>query len=101
MEPKSSQTPPPEDYWEEEEASKAIRGMFTNRLYVQHLGSGLLRLNYAEVLTEHDPQYHTALVMTAENAFAFGQLMQRMAMAALGQGEAPPAIVNVPETPNG
>lgn len=91
-------TDDPQDYWLETEAAKKIQGLFANQVYVQHLGSGLLRVNFGEVLDE-DPRFHSAIVLTAENAYAFGALMQRMAQAAV----APPPSkdpVNVVSTPD-
>jgi hypothetical protein len=71
----------PDEYWEQRDASKKNPGLYTNQIYVQHLGEGLLRLSFGEVLDD-EPRYHSALVLTAHNAYAFGELMMRMAQAA-------------------
>jgi hypothetical protein len=69
--------------WEDTEASKKLTGVFANRIYVQHLGEGMLRLNFGEVLDPHDPTYHTALVISGANAKLFAELIYRMGDAAI------------------
>lgn len=63
-----------EDNWEDREASKKIDGKFANRVYVQPLGNGMVRVNFGEVLDEY-PSYHTAVVMTASDALRFAGLI--------------------------
>lgn len=97
----------PDDYWEETEAAKKLNAIFANQVYVQHLGSSLLRINLGESLDE-EPRYHTAIVMTAANAYQFGALLMRMAEATLPKPEVivpppPPMRQTVPsgETQDG
>lgn len=73
-----------ENPWADQEAVKRITGLYTNRIFVQHLGDGMLRLNFGEILDPDDPSYHTALVISAGNAKAFAELIVRQANAALG-----------------
>jgi hypothetical protein len=84
MPPSSPPEDPELDYdnWLETEAVKKLNGQFTNRLFVQHLGDGLLRLNFGDVQDSSDPSYHTALVITAANAIQFAELIYRMGNAA-------------------
>jgi hypothetical protein len=70
-----------DDLWMDQEAAKKLTGIYTNRVFVQPLGDGLVRVNFGEVLDESEPTYHTALVMTAINAAAFAELIQRLANA--------------------
>lgn len=90
--------PPPEDGWIDEadpyeiswldlEATKKIHGIFANRIYVQPLGDGMVRLNFGEVLDNDDPTYHTALVMTASQAESFARLIHKVSLAILGYTE--------------
>ena len=71
-----------EDNWEDREASKKNDGKFANRIYVQPLGNGMVRVNFGEVLDEF-PSYHTAIVMTAANAVEFAGLMQNVGAAVM------------------
>ena len=66
--------------WEEREAAKKNTGLFTNRVFAQPLGDGLVRVNFGEVI-DTEPSYHTAIVITAANAVAFGELIYRMGIA--------------------
>jgi hypothetical protein len=61
-------------YWEDRDASKANKGVFANRIYVQPLGNGMVRINFGEVLDDQ-PTYHTAIVVTAEQAVGFAQVI--------------------------
>ena len=81
-----------EDTWMDQEAVKKLNGLFVNRIYVQHLGDQMMRLNFGEVLDPDDPSYHTALVISAANAKAFAELIFQHANAAL----APPVITVTP-----
>ncbi len=65
-------------YWEDREATKKIDGKFANRIYVQPVGDGMVRINLGEVLDD-EPSYHTAVVVTAERAVDFAKLLQRVA----------------------
>ena len=82
------------DTWLNSEAVKKLNGQFTNRLFVQHLGDGLIRLNFGDVMDAQEPTYHTAIVLTASNAMQFAELIYRMASAAI-----PPPVVTVPAPP--
>lgn len=83
------------DTWLDTEAAKKLNGQFTNRIFVQHLGDGLIRLNFGDVLDVEEPSYHTAIVLTANNAVQFAELIYRMGNAAM-----PPPIVTVTATPS-
>lgn len=90
----------PEDYtpdWLDTDAAKKNNGIFTNRIFVQHLGEGMLRLNFGEILAADDPSYHTALVISAANAVTFAELIYRMGNAALTPP--PPPIIVTPQPP--
>lgn len=86
--------------WMDREAVKKLTGTYANRIFVQHLGEQMLRLNFGEVLDPDDPTYHTALVLSAANAKLFADLIYRQANAALAAADAEtaaaPPIVTVP-----
>lgn len=63
-----------DDYWEDREASKKLTGRYANRIYVQPLGNGMVRINFGEVLDE-EPSYHSAIVVTAEQAIGFAHVI--------------------------
>lgn len=73
---------PDYDTWLNAEAVKKLNGQFANRLFVQHLGDGLLRLNFGDVMDESEPAYHTAIVVTAANAISIAELIYRMGLDA-------------------
>lgn len=81
------------DYWMEREAAKKINALFANRIYVQPIATGMVRLNFGEMLDEYDPTYHTAIVLTAEEAVSFAVLIHRIGTALLSP---PPIIQTVP-----
>jgi hypothetical protein len=64
----------PSDLWLDVEASKKNVGQFANRIFVQPLGNGMVRINLGEVLDD-DPSYHTAIVVTAEQGMQFASLI--------------------------
>jgi len=80
------------DYWEDREAAKKLTGVFANRVYVQPISPGMVRVNFGEVLDE-EPTYHTAIVLTAADAMSFAALIYQVAQANL---PAPPPIVTTP-----
>ena len=80
-EPEESATEIP-DLWEDREASKHLNAIFANRIFVQAVGDGLVRLNFGEI-TEEEPRYHSALLVSAHSAASFAQLMYQMASAIL------------------
>lgn len=75
-------TEPPEepDYWEEREASKRLTPTYVSNIYVQPAGGGMVRLNFGAAM-DLDPTYHTALVMSADNAREFAKLIYQIAIA--------------------
>jgi len=64
----------PQDLWEDIEEAKKINGTFANRIFVQPLGNGMVRINFGEVLDEF-PSYHTAIVVRADQAAGFAQVI--------------------------
>ena len=84
--------------WQDLEAVKKLTGQFVNRIFVQHMGDGMLRLNFGEVLDADDPTYHTALVISAANAMSFAELIYGMAQQAIAP---PPSFKPTAETPSG
>jgi len=79
----------PIDYWEEREAAKKVNGLYANHVYVQPLGQGMVRVNFGEVLDE-EPRYHTAVVLTPENARDFAILMYQIAVRLAPEPELSP-----------
>ena len=73
---------PVEDYWEDREAAKKINGIYANRIFVQPLGDGMVRINLGEVIDE-DRSYHTAAVVTAHQAVAFAQIIYSIATSVI------------------
>lgn len=67
------------DYWEEREAAKRLNALYTHNIYVHPIGGGMVRINFGASLDE-EPSYHTALVMTAENARDFACLIYGVAV---------------------
>lgn len=64
-------------------ASMTLRGLFTNRIYVQPGADGLtLRINFAETVGTH-AVYHTAIVVPSFDALQFGELISRMAQSSI------------------
>lgn len=88
--PAEAESDPDADYntWLNADAAKKLSGQFSNRLFAQHLGDGLLRLNFGDVMDPDEPTYHTALVITAANAVQFAQLIYRMGMESQAAQEA-------------
>jgi hypothetical protein len=82
------------DNWLERDASRAVRSVFTNRMFVQALGGDMLRVSFAENLDD-DPRYHSAIAISAVNAIEFAQLLYQMGTALLPQ----PPIQTVQEAP--
>ena len=68
------------DLWEDREAAKKITGQFANRIFVQPLKNGLVRINFGEVLDE-EASYHTAIIVTAEQAVEFAQVIYNISTA--------------------
>jgi hypothetical protein len=68
------------DLWEDQEAAKKITGQFANRIFVQPLQNGLVRINFGEVL-DTEASYHTAIVVTAEQAIGFAQVIYNISTA--------------------
>ncbi|HEX4694978.1 hypothetical protein [Sphingomonas sp.] len=73
-------TDPDDDSWMDREAAKKLNGLYANRVYVQPLGSGMVRINFGEIIDADDPSYHSAIVVTAEQATQFGELIYRLGM---------------------
>ncbi len=84
-----------QDFWQEIEAAKKINGLFANRIYVQPLGDGMVRINLGEVLDE-ETSYHSAVVVTALQAKQFAQVIFNVASAILEQQYVPVAPPIVP-----
>lgn len=86
-----------QDFWYEMEAAKKINGLFANRIYVQPLGEGLVRINFGEVL-DADPSYHSAVVVTALQAKQFAQVIFNVATSVV-EREYSPIPKNAPTVP--
>ena len=71
--------PPPVEFddWENREAARRINALFANQVFVQPVGDGMLRINFGQVLTDEEPSYHSAVVISGQNAVAFGELIYR------------------------
>lgn len=76
------------DLWLHREAAKKLNALYSNRIFVQPLPEGLVRLNFGEVLDEDEPTYHSCVILTAENALQFADLIRNVAAGLL-----PPPIV--------
>ena len=59
------------------EASRLLRGLFTNRIFIQPDGLHL-RINLGEIVGGN-AVYHTAIVVPNADALQFGELLVRMA----------------------
>jgi len=66
------------DFWEHTEAAKKLNALYTNRIYVQPLGEGIVRINFGETM-DAEPSYHTAIAATPEQAIEFASLIYRVA----------------------
>jgi hypothetical protein len=81
----------PDTYWDQE-AVKKIPAIYTNRVFVQHLGQGMMKVNFGEIVSDPtEPSYHASLVMTAANASEFAGLIYQMAQAILAPPPPTPA----------
>lgn len=64
-------------------SSRKLRGLFTDRIYVQQHGDGMhLRINFGEIVGG-DAEYHTAIVVTSSDALEFAELIHRMGLMAV------------------
>lgn len=90
-----------QDFWFENEAAKKLNGLYANRIYVQPLGEGMVRINFGEVLDE-DSSYHTAIVVTAQQAKQFAQVIFNVATAVVEREyvPVPPPIPAAPAPTN-
>ncbi len=65
------------------QSSRKLRGLFTDRVYVQPHGDGMhLRINLGEVVGG-EAQYHTAIVVSSADALEFAELIHRMGLMAI------------------
>lgn len=65
------------------ESSRKLRGLFTDRIYVQPHGDGMhMRINFGEVVGG-ETQYHTAIVVSSANAVEFASLIHRLAVVSI------------------
>jgi hypothetical protein len=71
------------DDWEHRDAARKISALFANQVYVQPVGDGMLRINFGQVLSDDEPSYHTAVVVSARNAVAAGELLYRYGQSLL------------------
>lgn len=78
----SNDEPMEQDFWEDTFAAKKLNGIYSNRIYAQPLGDGMVRINFGEILDD-EPRYHTAIVATAAQVKAFAQLMFNVSQAVL------------------
>ena len=87
------------DNWEHIDAIKKLTAVYVNQLFIQPLGDGNLRLNFGEALDD-EPRYHTAIVISAENAKLFSELVYRWAVDTITPPViTPPTIQAVPTEP--
>lgn len=70
------------------DASRTLKGLYTNRCFVQ-VGNGHLRVNFGEIVGG-EAVYHTAVVVPTIDAWSFGQLLMEMAEKQIA-AEAPAA----------
>lgn len=68
------------DLWEHSEAAKKLNALYANRIYVQPLPEGAVRINFGETM-DADPSYHTAIVATPHQALDFASVIFRIAQA--------------------
>jgi hypothetical protein len=68
--------------WDAEDQSKKLEPMFVNRAYVKGEGR-VLRISFGEHVGDDDV-YRSAIVMTPEDAYEFGQLLIAQAGHAYG-----------------
>lgn len=76
-----------DNFWEDREAAKAIAAKFSNRIYVQPIGQGMVRIAFGEIL-DSSPSYHTVVVVTAAQALDFANVIYNMADLADNQAKA-------------
>ncbi|OYW47088.1 MAG: hypothetical protein B7Z08_07560 [Sphingomonadales bacterium 32-68-7] len=69
----------PDDLYLHAEAAKKLNALYANRLFVQPLGEGLIRLNLGE-FHDWEPTYHSASVMTPEMALELATVLHRVAL---------------------
>jgi hypothetical protein len=85
--PETDAPPPEEDAdWElydAQEKAKALRALFSNRVFVQPDGLHL-RISFGERVGD-ETVYHTAMVIPHGEALEFGRLLMNMATASLEQ----------------
>lgn len=68
-----------DDLWEHNEAAKRITAQYANRIFVQPLGEGTVRISFGEMTDSVDPIYHTSIVATPELAMQFAEVMHQVA----------------------
>lgn len=64
-----------------------LTSLYANRLFVQTLENGLVRLNFGEIHNAGDPRYHTSVVLTCLDAIEFAQLIYNMSSTSLAAHE--------------
>ena len=67
------------DLWEHNDAAKKVPAQYANRIFVQPLGEGMVRISMGEMNETIDPIYHTSIVATPELAMEFAEVIHRVA----------------------
>lgn len=67
------------ELWEHNEAAKKVAAQYANRIFVQPLAEGTVRISFGEMTDSIDPIYHTSIVATPEIAIEFAEVIHRVA----------------------
>ncbi len=76
-------TPPKDPNYLDAKAAGKVDATLANRIFIQPTPDGWLRMAFGDVYDVDDPRYHSAFIVSPENAKQFAELMYQFAIALL------------------